>query len=91
VMRLVGASDAYVRWPFVLEGILVGLGGAVLALAVLALAAAPLSAVARSIVAQVPVGFDERLAQGLVLLLLLAGPGLGFLGAWLSVRAHLRR
>lgn len=35
VMRLVGATNWFIRWPFVIEGIIVGALGAVLALAVL--------------------------------------------------------
>lgn len=31
IMKLVGATDAFVRWPFLLEGVILGLGGAVLA------------------------------------------------------------
>src|ERR1700758_2099490 len=35
VMKLVGATDWFIRWPFVIEGIIVGAFGALLAIAVL--------------------------------------------------------
>jgi cell division transport system permease protein len=37
VMKLVGATDWFIRWPFVIEGVVVGAAGAALALVVLAL------------------------------------------------------
>ena len=38
VMRLVGATNWFIRWPFVIEGVLVGLTGGVLAIGLLLLA-----------------------------------------------------
>jgi cell division transport system permease protein len=35
VMKLVGATDWFIRWPFVIEGVVVGAAGALLAIAVL--------------------------------------------------------
>jgi cell division transport system permease protein len=35
VMKLVGATDWFIRWPFVIEGIIVGLVGGILAIVVL--------------------------------------------------------
>jgi cell division transport system permease protein len=35
-MKLVGATDWFIRWPFVIEGIIVGAAGAFLAIVVLA-------------------------------------------------------
>jgi cell division transport system permease protein len=90
IMRLVGASDAFIRWPFVFEGALVGLLGAVITLVLLAVAAEPLS--------QAMVGFFNVLPLELgsvgrdtAALVLATGVGLGVLGSWLSVRTYLIR
>jgi cell division transport system permease protein len=91
IMRLVGASDAFIRWPFIFEGILVGLIGAGVTLALLLAASAPISQLATAIAGQVPVGFSQTLAAQITGLVLTAGIGLGGVGAWLSVRAYLRR
>ncbi|MFV2063460.1 MAG: cell division protein FtsX [Chloroflexota bacterium] len=90
IMRLVGASDRYVRWPFILEGVLIGLAGAVVTLLLLLLASRPISDLANQIAGQVPLGFDQSLTTQIVGLVLGAGLGLGGLGAWISVRAYLR-
>jgi cell division transport system permease protein len=90
IMRLVGASDAFIRWPFVFEGALVGLLGALVALGLLVVAAEPLS--------QAMVGFFNVLPLQLgtvgrdtTLLVLATGLGLGVLGSWVSVRTYLIR
>ena len=89
IMRLVGASDAFIRWPFIFEGLLVGLIGAAVTLLLLLLAAAPISELTNAIVAQVPVGFDQQLGLQLLGLVVGAGAVMGGVGAWISVRSYL--
>lgn len=90
IMRLVGASDRYVRWPFILEGVFIGLGGAAVTLLLLLLASGPISELASQIAGQVPLGFNQSLTTQIVGMVTVAGLGLGGVGAWISVRAYLR-
>jgi len=90
IMRLVGASDAFIRWPFVFEGALVGLLGALITLAVLAAAADPLSGFMVEFFRILPLEVGS-LTRDIVTLVLGAGVGLGILGSWVSVRTYLIR
>jgi len=90
VMRLVGASDAFIRWPFVFEGAFVGFLGSVLTLAILAAVADPLSGFMADFFRVLPLQFGS-LTRDLVALVMGAGVGLGILGSWLSVRTYLIR
>jgi cell division transport system permease protein len=90
VMRLVGASDAFIRWPFVFEGAFVGLLGSLLTLGILLAVADPLSAFMADFFRVLPLQFGS-LTRDLVALVMGAGVGLGILGSWLSVRTYLIR
>jgi cell division transport system permease protein len=90
IMRLVGASDAFIRWPFVFEGAMVGLLGAAITLGGLALLADPISTFMVDFFRVLPLSFGS-LARDLVVLVSAAGLGLGVLGSWLSVRTYLIR
>ncbi len=90
IMRLVGASDRYVRWPFILEGVFIGIAGAVITLLLLLIASPPISDLASDIAGSVPLGFDSSLTLQIMGIVLGAGIGLGGLGAWISVRTYLR-
>ena len=88
IMRLVGASDAFIRWPFVFEGAMVGLLGAALTLGLLYVAAEPIGRFMIGFFAVLPLTFGS-LTRDLVVLVGSAGLGLGVLGSWLSVRTYL--
>jgi cell division transport system permease protein len=89
VMKLVGATDWFIRWPFVIEGVIVGAAGALLAIAVLGLAKVtlldPLANNWTLISAPRTIAFT-----GLVAVLLGAGVVVSALGSGLSLRRFLR-
>lgn len=90
IMRLVGASDAFIRWPFVFEGAFVGFLGAAVTLAILAAAAEPLNGFMVEFFRVLPLQIGS-LTRDLVTLVMGAGVGLGVLGSWVSVRTYLIR
>jgi cell division transport system permease protein len=89
VMKLVGATDWFIRWPFVIEGIVVGAAGALLAIAVLALAKVvlldPLANNWTLIASPRTISFTA-----LVIILMAAGVLVSALGSGLSLRRFLR-
>jgi cell division transport system permease protein len=91
IMQLVGASDWFVRWPFILEGMLVGALGAVVALAVVFAASGPVTSAMLDFLVTLPISlgpdFAFQLAASVLSVALLVGAG----GATLSVRAHLAK
>ncbi len=89
VMKLVGATDWFIRWPFVIEGIIVGAAGALLAIVVLGVAKValldPLADNWTLIAAPRTITFTA-----LVAVLLGAGVLVSALGSGLSLRRFLR-
>ena len=90
IMRLVGASDAFIRWPFVFEGAMVGLLGAAVTLGLLFVASEPIGNFMVGFFTVLPLRFGT-LTRDLVVLVGGAGLGLGILGSWVSVRTYLIR
>ena len=88
IMRLVGASDAFIRWPFIVEGILCGLLGAVATVLLVALVWAPIQPLLIEIF-QMPTAIGAQFYSFVAVLILSVGLVVGMLGSWISVRAHL--
>jgi cell division transport system permease protein len=89
VMQLVGATRRFIQGPFVVEGVLLTLGAAGLALVLGGAAYGFLAGALQSLLPFVPVLARGDLLQAGLALLLLALL-LGALGAYLASRAHLR-
>ena len=89
IMKLVGATDWFVRGPFVAEGAIiggVGAGIAAIALVVLYAQAAP---VVTRIVSFLPLSTDADFVRNLAVFTLLVGLIVGSLGSYFSVRRYL--
>jgi cell division transport system permease protein len=88
IMRLVGASDSFIRWPFILEGILCGLIGAIVTVLVVTAVWDPIQpAMVR--VFQMPTAVSNQFLATISVLLFGVGLGVGALGSWISVRSYL--
>ena len=89
VMRLVGATNWFIRWPFVIEGVILGFMGGVLALLLLLVAKVALVDPLAEDFALVaaPETLDFRL---LAFVLLIASIGVAAAGSGLSLRRFLR-
>ncbi len=88
IMRLVGASDAFIRWPFIVEGMLCGLLGALVTVFLVALIWGPIQPLMVEIF-QMPTAVGAQFYTVVAVLILSVGLSVGMIGSWISVQAHL--
>lgn len=94
IMKLIGATDYLVRAPFIVEGVVIGLIGAIVPLVLLfvlydnvVIYVAEKFSFIGSLVEFVSPG---TLFQGLIPIALLLGVGIGFFGSLWTIRKHLK-
>jgi cell division transport system permease protein len=90
VMKLVGATEWFVRGPFILEGVMTGLIAASIALSLLVIAYEPAVDRFRSDIAFIPLSYDPAFVSSLARDLLLGGALLGALGSYIGVRRYVK-
>jgi len=91
VVKLVGATNGFIRRPFLYTGIWYGLGGALLAWFMVVAALAFLESPVEKLSMAYGSGFQlQSMAFDEVSYLLFSGMLLGWLGAWISVSRHIR-
>ncbi|MGD8308169.1 MAG: permease-like cell division protein FtsX [Chromatiales bacterium] len=90
VTKLIGATDAFIRRPFLYSGLWYGLAGGAIAWVLVGLSLGALAGPVQRLALLYGSGFDLASLDRATLGALLAGSGLlGLAGSWLAVRRHL--
>jgi cell division transport system permease protein len=89
IMKLVGATDWFIRWPFVLEGVLCGLIAAAVTTLVVGAGYQPAQQQFLSLVQFLPVNLDPSFPLKLAALTAAVGVSIGAAGSYISVRRFL--
>ncbi|MBU2699212.1 cell division transport system permease protein [Sporomusaceae bacterium BoRhaA] len=90
IMKYVGATDWFIRWPFLLEGIILGFGGALIAVLFLAQSYNMLTDKVVQSMAFLPLIPRYPFITEISLFLLVAGTVIGALGSTISLRRFLK-
>ena len=90
IMKLVGASNGFVRWPFLIEGLSLGLIGGAIAAVIVGMGYNVISMYVKSTLTFLPVVQNTVLFHQVSVGLLLAGMGMGAIGSGLSLQKFLR-
>ena len=93
IMKYVGATDSFIRWPFVIEGIIIGIVAALLSILVLGIAYSLITnAAANSIISTMGIkllSFTDMTTL-LVIVYMVLGIGICALGSSISMRKYLQ-
>ncbi|MGE5391355.1 MAG: permease-like cell division protein FtsX [Deltaproteobacteria bacterium] len=89
LMKLIGSTDWFIRWPFFIEGILLSTLGALISIGILALAYGSLIAKMHSLFF-IQLVTDAGTLRNIYVSLLATGAGLGIVGTWISLNRFLK-
>lgn len=90
IMRLVGASNGFIRGPFVMEGILQALVGAVLAIICISIIRSTAMPHLETMVTFLPLSVDPSVYTMIYIILVVAGVVVGALGSIWAMRKYLK-
>lgn len=90
IMKLVGASNGFIRWPFLIEGLALGLLGGAIAALIVGLGYNWISIYIQTTLTFLPVVQNSVLFRQISVGLLLAGMCIGAIGSGISLQKFLR-
>lgn len=90
IMKLVGATDWFIRWPFMIEGIMLGLAGSFIALLLLSKGYSLLIQYIKQLAPFIPLLAERLINRQMFVLMTTFGTFFGALGSILSLKKFLR-
>ena len=90
IMKLVGASNSFVRWPFLIEGMVLGLIGGALAAGIVGMGYNWITMYVQSTLTFLPVVQNGLLFRQVSVGLLIAGMAMGAIGSGFSLQKFLK-
>lgn len=90
IMKLVGATDSFIRWPFMLEGMILGLCGALVSIIFLSKGYHLLHQYLKLLAPFIPLVNERTINHGLFWLISMVGLAFGAIGSILSIKRFLR-
>jgi len=95
IMKYIGATDWFIRWPFIVEGVIIGLIGALIAFALTSYGYGALEVKYSGELTRLSLGFLKLIKPGqisfaMVVLYVFLGGTVGAVGSIISMRKYLR-
>ncbi|MDO9534221.1 MAG: permease-like cell division protein FtsX [Bacillota bacterium] len=90
IMKYVGATDWFIRWPFIFEGLILGLSGAVIPIIILFYSYQVADVWMQSNIVFIALIPPHEIINEMVKILIPLGIALGVLGSFISVRRFLK-
>ncbi len=85
IMQLVGATISFIRWPFIIEGLIIGIAGSVVSISTLSFGYSLFIMRFQETLPFMPLVYDRFVLNIIYLAIFCVGTFLGILGAYLSV------
>ena len=90
IMKYVGATDWFIRWPFVLEGIVMGFLGSLIASVVLRFTYSGITAKIYDTLAFFPLIPEEPFLNYVTMIVVIGGMIMGAIGSTVSIKRFLK-
>lgn len=95
IMKYIGATDWFIRWPFIVEGVIIGVVGAIIAFVLTSYGYSSLEKKYSSELLNVTMNFIKLVKMGevgfrILMLYSLLGSVVGAIGSFISIRKYLR-